>query len=209
MCGGAARTLLRCAARARLRSVRCLLVCVLACLLVALNALFLTTLLLTPAKPRFSHDYAKLSGTVALTRLAGNWSVPSLMELDVVRLAAAVIPPQSLPQSTRCPEYRGPVPSPTEVRGQPQSFLHVENGMRDAFVFSAYYDPRTSPPLVRVIGLSGGYSAQPQLPVKHCQLWYRGGAGGKSAGGNERGPVVTRAQYDIVPETHGRRYQTK
>lgn len=70
---------------------------------------------------------------------------------------------------------------------------------RETFVFSAYYDRRTTPAVVRIIGISSGkYVGAPddgRRQTKHCQLWLP----------NEIHPKVTLAEYNIVPETHDRR----
>ena len=97
-------------------------------------------------------------------------------------------------------------PPPTDLveshRWQP-----VHEGERETFVFSAFFDARTRPPAVRIIGLSSGvYPASSTWSlngggpsgggvVKYCRLWYVG----------ETEPEVVQAEYNIVPETHERR----
>jgi len=49
--------------------------------------------------------------------------------------------------------------------------------------------------MLRIIGVSGGYFTQPEKPIKYCQMWYSG----------SESPHVVQAEYQIVPETHGRR----
>lgn len=71
----------------------------------------------------------------------------------------------------------------------------VGRELRETFVFSAYYDRRASPAVVRIIGISNGKYVGTERQTKHCQLWLP----------NEMHPKVTLAEYVIVPETHDRR----
>ncbi|ELU17124.1 hypothetical protein CAPTEDRAFT_228919 [Capitella teleta] len=78
-----------------------------------------------------------------------------------------------------------------KVRPSKEStFLKVEEGSEDTFVFSAYFDPRTSPPSVRILGMSKGMDPQ----KKFCQVWYQGQL------------EIYTAEYFIVPETHDMTY---
>lgn len=70
-------------------------------------------------------------------------------------------------------------------------FYRVEPDKDETFVFSAYFDPRTKPAAVRILGMGSGADT----PSKFCQLWYRGA----------KQPKILPAQYHIVPETHDMR----
>ena len=67
-------------------------------------------------------------------------------------------------------------------------FHRVESNSSDTFVFSAFFDPRTDPPAVRLLGMASGQDP----PNKFCQVWYP----------QQRQPEVFIAEYHIVPETH-------
>ena len=55
---------------------------------------------------------------------------------------------------------------------------------------------RIQPAVIKIIGMSSGIYGGPSSPMKYCQLWYR----------ERSSPVVTAAEYNIVPETHDRKY---
>ena len=55
---------------------------------------------------------------------------------------------------------------------------------------------RIHPHVVKIIGLSSGIYGGPSLPLKYCQMWFK----------EQRFPVISQAEYNIVPETHDKKY---
>lgn len=101
-----------------------------------------------------------------------------------------ISPPQSWPPPDSRPTWQ-PVTSPPPRR-------------RDvAYVFSAYVDRRFDPVTLIVIGLARNYKA-PSVEF-YCRYWWRTSDtldGEKSSVKNE----TVMAEFQYVPETHGRKY---
>lgn len=59
------------------------------------------------------------------------------------------------------------------------------------YLFSAYLDRRTEPPVIRIIGISRAKSG-----TLNCQLWYP----------DEMEPIVVEAELNVLKDSHDRRY---
>lgn len=71
-----------------------------------------------------------------------------------------------------------------------QTFQDIRLGR--SWVFSAHYDPRTSPPVVRVIGIA---DLRKDSKPHFCRLWFE----------DDSQPDIRAVIEDIVPETHDKR----
>ena len=117
--------------------------------------------------------------------------ISSLLDLDSVYIEKKIKHVYGLIEY--CPKSADiPIPGTVVENFQWQN---VVNGLRETYVFSAFYDPRTNPASIKIIGISSGYYNGLDKPTKHCQLWYKG----------SKVPEVVLAEYAIVPETHDRR----
>ena len=68
------------------------------------------------------------------------------------------------------------------------------SGNHDAYVFSAFYDARWSPPIVLIVGIATNYHNGGKRR-RFCRMWFE----------DDDEPRVTAAHFRFVPETHSRK----
>jgi hypothetical protein len=119
----------------------------------------------------------------------------SLNDVDTFVIHKDLALPGSNEELERCEGWVGIQPA-LDLEEQ-RRWQTVVNGIPETYVFSAYYDGRTKPAAVKIIGISSGFQGSLSgSPLKFCQLWYV----------DETIPRVTVAEYTIVPETHDMKY---
>ncbi|KAK2145677.1 hypothetical protein LSH36_664g01040 [Paralvinella palmiformis] len=89
-----------------------------------------------------------------------------------------------------CSQLKRPHPNLTEA-------FRWHKVASKTFVYSAYFDNRTSMDFVLIWGISAGSAGvKGERSKRYCQVWYH----------NRILPVILWAVYEIIPETHGLRY---
>ena len=88
---------------------------------------------------------------------------------------------------------------PLERLSETFKWQSAVNDLRTTFLFSAHYDPRKSPALIVVIGLSDDYESQTRgvTRLRLCRVWF--------TGGDQRLPVFVASHFDVLAEHNHRR----
>ena len=136
---------------------------------VILNIIFVLTLYgkgsSTSHKSLNSHGPA--NGLKVYQAVTANDTVETLDTLDIQKVLKQFI---VLP-SDHCGNFARNQPEVNMI--EPRQWQIVVHGVPKTFVFSAYYDARLQPPVVKIIGISSGFYGGPSSPRKYCQLWFR------------------------------------
>lgn len=111
----------------------------------------------------------------------------SMDDLDKIEIRKKVN--VSVVELPRCANLISKPPDPEELRETFQ-WQTIGSGDSDSYVFSAYYDDRTVPPMVRIIGI-----AREMALKKYCRLYFDFAPT----------PDVVEAELVLLPESHGRR----
>lgn len=111
----------------------------------------------------------------------------SMDDLDKIEIRKKVN--ISVVELPRCANLTSEPPDPEELRETFQ-WQMIGSGESDSYVFSAYYDDRTVPPMVRIIGI-----AREMVLKKYCRLYFDFSST----------PDIVEAELVLLPESHGRR----
>lgn len=126
----------------------------------------------------------KIRHTLNSSRTKKYASMDDLDKIEVkkkVNVSAVELP--------RCDNLTSKPPNPEELRETFQ-WQTIGDGDSGSYVFSAYYDDRTVPSMVRIIGI-----AREVVLKKYCRLYFDVAST----------PDVVEAEIVLLPESHGRR----